>query len=163
MRTIAMLAAVSLFLVGCGDTNKSEPKNKTGKTDRQVHAPADPHDVPITEADVKMPSDYNEAVERIKQYRDTIKDKIAAGKPAEAHRALDELDIVLNKLMPITEESRIPESQWRDINLAGKEIRGRFNKIHEAIDAKQAPDYSTHETEIDTAIRTLEMSKTAGQ
>jgi hypothetical protein len=35
--------------------------------------------VPITEADVEIPATYSEAVARLRQYRDQIRDAVAAG------------------------------------------------------------------------------------
>src|SRR5581483_987358 len=50
----------------------------------------DPDDIPITEADVKMPRSYPEAVEQIVNYCDAIERAVSAGTPSKAHRPLDE-------------------------------------------------------------------------
>jgi hypothetical protein len=135
---------IAVVLVGCG---KSEVPP----------APAhDPDDVSITEADVTMPASYADAVPRIKSYRDTIRAAIDEGTPSKAHRSLDELDIVLNKLPSIAKESGIPREQWETINVTARELRDSFNQLHAAIDEKRAPDYSAVAESIEGAIGKLE-------
>jgi hypothetical protein len=135
---------IALLLIGCSKTES--PK-----------APAsDPDDVAITEADVKMPASYAQAVPQIKSYRDTIRAAIEAGTPQKAHRSLDELDFVLNKLPSIAKNSGIPKEQWETINTAAQELRNSFNELHSAIDAKREPNYKAVADSIDQAIAKLE-------
>jgi hypothetical protein len=122
-------------------------------------AAVDPHDVPITEADVRLPATYAEALPRIKGYRDAIRREIEAGTPAHAHRSLDELDIVLDKLPATAKHSKIPPEQWETVNLTAQELRGLFNQLHAAIDAKQEPDYKAVADPIEQAIAKLEQVK----
>jgi hypothetical protein len=145
MRLFMLLFAV-VTLLGCG---QAEPP--------KAPAPAhDPDDVPITEADVKMPAGYAEALPRIKSYRDTIRSAIEAGTPSKAHRSLDELDIVLNKLPSIAKSSGVPKEQWEAVNTSAQELRNLFNQVHSAIDAKREPDYKAVAEPIDGAIAKLE-------
>jgi hypothetical protein len=142
MRPTWLLALV--LMLGCGKTDA--PK-----------APAhDPDDVPITEADIKMPAGYAEAVPQIKSYRDTIRGAIEANTPSKAHRSLDELDIVLNKLPSIAKDSGIPKEQWETINMASQELRNSFNQLHSAIDEKREPNYKAVAESIAQAIAKLE-------
>jgi hypothetical protein len=136
------------LLVGCGSADKAaqEPIG--------IH---DPDDVPITEANVKMPANYSEAIARIGDYRDTVRDAIAAGTPAKAHRSLDELDIVLRKLPSIAKASGISNDHWEAINTTGKELRDLFNTVHSAIDEKREPDFNAVAEPIDQAIAKLQM------
>jgi hypothetical protein len=119
-------------------------------------AAADHHDVPITEADVKLPASYAEAVPRVKAYRDAIRAAIEAGTPEAAHRPLDELDLVLGKLTSIAKDSGIPIDHWEAINLSARALREHFNQLHAAIDEHRAPDYQAVATGIDGSIATLE-------
>ena len=152
--TAVIVAASLLSLVGCGQTEK--PKAQTSGQ-AQTSAPvADPDDVPITEADVKLPATYAEAIPQIKSYRDTIRSAIEAGTPSKAHRALDELDIVLKKLASIARDSGIPKEQWEAVNTSAQELRNLFNKVHSAIDAKLKPDYKAVAEPIDQTIDKLE-------
>jgi hypothetical protein len=144
MRSILMPLAFAALL-GCG---KSEPPKSA-----PVH---DPDDVPITEADVQMPASYAEALPRIKSYRDTIRSAIEAGTPNKAHRSLDELDIVLNKLPSIAKDSGIPKEQWETVNTTAQELRNLFNQVHSAIDAKREPNYKAVAEPVDQAIAKLE-------
>jgi hypothetical protein len=145
MRSTLLLFAV-VTLLGCG---QAEPPKS---------APAhDPDDIPITEADVKMPASYAEALPQIKSYRDTIRSAVEAGTPSKAHRSLDELDIVLDKLPSIAKESGIPKEQWETVNTTAQELRNLFNQVHSAIDEKREPDYKAVAEPIDQAIAKLEM------
>ena len=143
MRLFMLLAV--MLVVGCG---KTEPKAKSSADEH--------HEVPITEADVKMPANYAEAVPQIKSYRDTIRGAIEALTPSEAHRALDELDIVLDKLPSIAKDSGIPKEQWETVNLSARELRDAFNQLHAAIDENREPDYQAVAGPIDQAIAKLE-------
>jgi hypothetical protein len=112
---LALLLTGSHF-VGC--TRASKPVAAPGSIGQDGDSATDPDDVPITEADVAVPATLAGAVERIGGYRDQIRSAIEAGTPTKAHRSLDELDIVLKKLMPLVRESGIAKTEWQDINLA---------------------------------------------
>lgn len=142
---ICLLSLVA-FTVGCGKTEMANVAAPTTEND----------DVAITEADVKLPATYSAAIPQIKGYRDTIRTAIEAGTPSKAHRSLDELDIVLNKLPSIAKDSGVPKEQWETINLTGRELRDLFNQLHSAIDAKREPDYKAVAEPIDQTIAKLE-------
>ena len=152
--TLALLVLVS----GCGDTipePASTPASPAPAPQAGGTAPSDPDDVAITEADVKRPTDFADAVTRIKGYRDSIRDEIAAGRPTRAHRALDELDIVLNWLPEIARDGNIPKERWEAVNTTAQQIQELFNKVHSNIDAKKDPDYASVSKDIDEAIGRL--------
>src|SRR4029079_12470011 len=132
---------------GCGQAGPSK------STPAPVH---DPDDVPITEADVQMPATFAEAIPRIKTYRDTIRNAVAAGTPGQAHRSLDELDIVLDKLPSIAKDSGVPKEQWETVNTTAQELRGLFNQLHSQLDKKGDPDNKAVGEPIDQAIAKLE-------
>ena len=118
--------------------------------------PASDHEeVAITEADIDMPANYSDALTRIASYRDTIRNSVEAGAASAAHRPLDELDIVLDKLPWIAKASGIPKEHWETVNLTGQELRGLFNQIHSAIDGKREPDYKAVAEPIEQAITKL--------
>lgn len=152
LRSFGVLALVAtLFaLAGCGRTETQEAQPTA---DAPAH---DPDDVPITEADVKMPANYAEAIPQIKSYRDTIQSAVAAGTPQKAHRPLDELDIVLNKLPTIAKESRVAKEHWETVNTSAQELSNLFNQVHSAIDEKREPDYKAVAQPIDEHIGRLE-------
>ena len=148
----AVLLALMAVLPGCGQAEQ------TGQVD-SVEKPADPadhHDVPITEADVKMPANYQEAVARVKSYRDAIREGVSGSEPAVAHRPLDELDIVLRKLPTIARDSGVKEEQLETVNLAARQLRDSFNQVHAAIDERRSPDYASVEESIEKSIQQLE-------
>ena len=152
---LSLLAALASFVIGC---SQSAPTATPIHGDSHDHAQGDKHDhvhdTPITKADVKMPASFAELVSRIEQYRDQIKAAIDAGKPETGHRALDELDIVLDETMSLAQKS-VPEDKLAAVNEARQAIRNAFLEIHQSIDAKEKPDYAAKEQAIQTAIATL--------
>ena len=102
------------------------------------------------------PKDFAEAVARIKGYRDSIRADVTAGRPTKAHRALDELDIVLNWLPAIARDGGVPKDRWEEVNTTAQRVQELFNKVHGQIDAKQTPDYAAIAGEVDKALAQLE-------
>jgi hypothetical protein len=103
-----------------------------------------------------IPATYAEALPQVKGYRDTIRTAIETGTPGKAHRALDELDIVLNKLPAIAKSSGVPIEKWETVNTSAQELRNLFNQVHSAIDDKREPDYKAVAGPIDLAFAKLE-------
>jgi nicotinamide mononucleotide adenylyltransferase len=145
------VAAAVILTIGC---MKSESTKVNPATNGSSAASAD-EDVAITEADVEMPSTFSDAVTQIAGYRDKIQAAVAAKTPSKAHRSLDELDIVLGKLMEIARDSSVPKNDWETVNTAARELRNRFNEVHSAIDEKREPDYNAVAKSIDGAIERL--------
>jgi outer membrane murein-binding lipoprotein Lpp len=155
------LALTSVAFTGCGDTKKKEVSKSTEKTTKNGEkAAVDPHDVPMTEAEIEKlkgeVKSYDTAVTRIKSYRDTIRDKIAADKPTEAHRSLDELDLILGWLPESAKDSGVPRENWEEVSTSAQTLRDSFNELHTAIDANKDPDYSAVSNTIDAAVAKLE-------
>jgi hypothetical protein len=172
IKTLLVIIASLGLIVGCG---KSEP-TKPAPGQEGAHAQAgtvhdhgdgsgahshDPHDVAITETDVKKPADYKDAVARIKSYRDAIQRDTATDTPGLAHRSLDELDIVLKWLPGIARDSNVPKSQWETINTTSQELRGLFEKVHKNIDDKKNPDFPRVAKAVDEGIGRLEAAAAA--
>jgi hypothetical protein len=170
--TLLLVIAGLGFVVGCGKGETTKPG--AGKENSHAQAGAvhdhgdgsgahshDPHDVAITEADVKKPADYKDAVVRIKSYRDAIQRDTATDTPGLAHRSLDELDIVLKWLPGIARDSNVPKSQWETINTTSQELRGLFEKVHKNIDDKKTPDFPTVAKAVEEGIGRLEAAAAA--
>ena len=149
--SLALIVAVlsCAALVGCGGQPGVPPSSSTDA------ATPDPHDVPITEAAVDLPKTYADAIPRIQAYRDTIRAEAQGTVPAKAHRALDELDIVLDKLPTIARDSGVPKENWETINTTARELRDLFNQVHTAIDDQRTPDYAAVAAPIEQAIERL--------
>jgi len=146
------------MLLGCGDKAPMSRSESPGTA-----SVPDSHDVPITEADVQMPAGYAEAIPRIRAYRDTIRTESQGATPAKAHRALDELDIVLNKLPTLARDSGVPKEHWEAINTGARELRNLFNQVHSAIDERRKPDYAAVAEPIEKGIaRLAEFAPAAG-
>jgi len=161
LRPSAATCLVILFLGGCGGSLSDAPQAAAPAVGGAAlsavppKAATDPDDKPITEADVTRPKDYADAVARLGAYRDSIRAEIAAGRPTKAHRALDELDIVLKWLPEIARDSGVPKDRWEAVNTTAQQVQELFNKVHSNIDAKKDPDYTSVSKDIDDAIGRL--------
>jgi hypothetical protein len=151
-RFVLLLCVV---LTGC-EWKASRTAGARPKPSAEPEHEHDPDDVPITEADVEMPTDFNAAVERMRDYSTKIKTAILAGTPSKAHRPLDELDIVIGKVMPIARDSGVPRTDWEQVNLARRDLRAQFDVLHAAIDGGEKPDWSAAEPGVETALASLE-------
>jgi hypothetical protein len=144
------LVACAAMMIGCGRIALPQPDAVSPHV-----AEANEEDVPITEADVAMPANYAEAVERIGGYCETVRKALADNHPHGAHRALDEMDIVLNRLPEIARDSGVPKRHWEQVVVAGEEIRDLFNEIHAAIDDNRTPDYPVVAGRVEAALDSL--------
>lgn len=147
-----------LTIAGC---EQPEIPLSTGNADVAEATPeVNPHDVPLTAAEIESLkislTSYEDALAKINGYRDAIRDAIARGKNSEAHRPLDELDIVLGHLPNVARETNIPKSEWETINLSAQSVREMFNQVHARVDAGQEPDFEAVSEEINTQIAVLE-------
>ncbi|HEV3023986.1 MAG TPA: hypothetical protein VGX76_16035, partial [Pirellulales bacterium] len=89
----------AFLIAGCG------PVHSPAADATAAHPPnPDEDDVPITADDVKMPASYPEAVERIAGYCNEVRRAIEEKHPNRAHRPLDEMDIVLDRLPEIARD-----------------------------------------------------------
>ncbi len=156
LRAALVLSFGSPLLSGCGANEPASQPAAESTPPAAESAPSDPDDVPITEADVEMPANYDAALERIKEYRESIRTAVEGGTPSKAHRPLDELDIVLNKLPSIARDSGVPKENWEEVNTTARELRDSFNQVHSAIDGKREPDYGAVAEPIKQAINRLE-------
>lgn len=141
-----MWIAALVIVMGCGGKEAAAPPEGADAS----------HEAPITEADVSMPASYSDAVPQIVSYRDAIRSAIERGTPEDAHRPLDELEIVLGKLPSIAKQSEVPKEHWETINLTARALRELFNQLHAAIDEHRQPNYDTLRAPIDEAIAKLD-------
>ena len=157
--TLASLSVVGLiFSVGCGSQN--EPAAESDPPAGAAAPAHDPDDIPLTEQQKESlrqgVRSYGEALGKIKSYRDTIRDAVAAGNPAKAHRPLDELDVVLEHLPTVARNHNVPRAEWETVNTSAQLLRDSFNKVHAQIDAGEKPDYQAVSGDVDAAIGRLE-------
>lgn len=148
----AALVGLAL-LAGCGDGAAPAPAGSAGAPqDSGMHDPDDAH---VTAQEVERPKDFAAAVARIEQYRDRIRDEIAAGRPAKVHRPLDEAVFVLRWLPEIARDSGIARSHWEEVNTLAQEIEAALDRVHARIDAQQDPDFASVAAEVQRAIDRL--------
>jgi hypothetical protein len=163
--TLAMtfLSAFCLAtLAGCGDATESiNKKPPPGGTPSQH---ADPHDIPLTDEEIdKLRRDtalWPAAIEHVQSFRDTVRTETTKGEPAKAHRTLDLLERLLPWLPEIAQKNNIPKQHWQDIGESAQRLRDLFNKVHDNIDAGQAPDYAAVAEDIDRAVEKLAAIRT---
>lgn len=139
------MCVLAFTAFGCTEQKQDQPEPDA----------IDPDDVPITIADVDMPKSYRDAVERVREYRDQIRDAIAAKIPSKAHRPLDELEFVLESMPYLARDAGVPKRQWETVVLAAEDISELFNQVHAAIDEHRKPDYAAVAEPIDDAINRL--------
>lgn len=154
---LTLFAAASVgLLLGC---DQREPRSQDVSPPQASDEVADHHDHPLTDEEItelrQETAEYETAVEQIQQYQQTIQQKTTAGNPAEAHRALDNVDIVLRQLPEAARDSGVPRGQWQEVNEAAQELQDLFNQIHAKIDAGEDPDYTSVAAEIDQRITAL--------
>ncbi len=150
-----LLGCVALAAGSTFSCQRSTPSALPAGTGAEHAAEEEEEDVPITEADVELPANFAAAVERIDGYRRSIREAIANGHPGRAHRPLDELEIVLDKLPEIARDSGVPKRRWEQVVESAQEISDRFNELHAAIDEHRTVDYASVAEPIETAIRKL--------
>jgi hypothetical protein len=149
-----LVPLVAFAIFGCGDSASDEAAQPLATTERSPeHHAAD--EVHITADDVVRPPDYAAGVERIIDYRDTIRDEIAGGRPSKAHRPLDEATFVLEWMPELARDSGVAKEHWEPVNLSAQEIRTLLDQIHEQIDNGEQPDFDSIAVGIQQAIDTL--------
>jgi hypothetical protein len=103
-----------------------------------------------------MPGSFAEAVERIAGCYNAIGKAIDAGHAHDAHRPLDEADIILNRLPEIARDSGVPKRHWEKVVVAGEEIRDLLNEIHGALDDGRPAEFQSVAPRIAAALDSLE-------
>lgn len=159
LQTVLAAVLSTGLLVGCGqngDDKQSQPGGETPQTPSEV---TDPHDVPLTAEEIaKLKEEtarYEDAIEHIRQYQEAIERETTGGEPAKAHRALDNLDVVLEWLSESARQSGVPKAKWQEVNETAQKLRDLFNQVHARIDAGEAADYAAVAEEVDQGIQTL--------
>lgn len=147
-----MLCAVLLLAVGgCQQTAPSAAAGDDVAAQREEEEEA-----PLTAADVPLPADYADAVKRLFEYRDAVRQAVSSGHLHDAHRPLDETTIALERLPAIAKASGVPRRHWESLVVAGDNLAEALAVIHEAIDAGDSPDYEKHAPAIDDALQRLQ-------
>jgi len=155
-----VLLSTACLLAGCGQAEPDAAANgNQAAGEAQAAEAQDLHDVPLTEEEkTQLRADnesYADAVAHIQSYRDTIATETAGGNPAEAHRALDNLDLVLEWLPEIAQNSGVAKTSWEEVNTTAQQLRDLFNAVHANIDDGKDPDYGSVTADIDKGVESL--------
>jgi hypothetical protein len=141
-------------------TEAPAPANPEAPAANPEPAAANPGGMPLTQEEKdalkREITSYEVAVDRIRTYRETIRERIGERKPTEAQRSLDELDLVLEWLPATAKDSNIAEEHWEKVNTAAQTLRNSYNEVHARIDGGKDPGYGAVGAQIDTAIADLE-------
>jgi hypothetical protein len=103
-----------------------------------------------------MPTDYRQAIAQIRAGSEQIAKAIHSGDLEAAHAPLDEIDPIIGQLMPIAKQSGVPRRDWEAINVARRELRAEFDKLHASIDAGERPDYAAAKDTIEERLKRLQ-------
>jgi len=106
-------------------------------------------------SDIVMPKDFEAAVARIKACHASVKLALEKGELHDAHDPVDEVTIVLEKMMPLAKESGIDRSHWKEINLLVKKLGGHFDAVHEAVEQHTEGEVAV--PAVEETIRRLEI------
>jgi hypothetical protein len=142
--TVVATAVVASLLLGFGAAGaRAEDKPLTEKEKKDL------------KASIK---DYKGAMTKVKAYRDKVRKETtsADGDPEDAHRALDELTLVLEWLPEFAKTSGVPEDSLEDLTKSAQKLSDLFDKIHANIDAKKAPNYQAVAKGIEGEIKRLD-------
>src|SRR5262245_47756299 len=102
--------------------------------------------------------DYKGAMTKVKAYRDKIRKETTTtgGDPENAHRSLDELALVLEWLPEFAKSSGVAADSLDDLTKSAQKLNDLFDKVHQNIDAKKAPNYQAVAKGIETEIKKLD-------
>lgn len=107
------------------------------------------------EGQFSTPRDYSQAVDRLRECRDEISNAVATGDLERAHRPLDKVDWLLNRLPEIARASAVPRRSWEQVVEAGDDLGESLGEIHAEIDAGRKPSFSDRSAAIDDALTRL--------
>ncbi len=171
LRLMAALGAgmALLAIAGCSPATPPDSRSPheehadhgatSGHNHDHAHHDHEPHheqEQPGGHAEVDVPRDYPAAVERINSYCQRIVAAIKANQLEQAHEPLDDVDVVLEKLMLISRDSNVPRSHWETINVARRELRTQLDRLHATIDDGQPPDLGHIEPLLQSALQRLQ-------
>lgn len=159
------------ILAGCGPDESAEQTTPESETTEQSNAAAhthdhdsghsheDEHDIPLTDEEVatlrEATANYADALAHIKKYQQTIETETAGDEPAKAHRPLDNLDIVLERLPEAAQNSNVPADKLPEVKETAEQLRALFNQVHANLDGGKASDYESVAEQISKGIETL--------
>ncbi len=106
--------------------------------------------------DIQMPANISAAIQSIRDCRTQIVAAMNRNAPHDAHEPLDEMDVIIGRLMPLARADGIPKRDWEAANIARRELRAQFDRLHAAIDADESIDFAPIAQETETLLARLE-------
>jgi hypothetical protein len=160
------VAVTSLgILNGCGQQSEEPTVGAEGRADHgHVHGDeVDPHDVPLTEEQKQrmreQTAKFADAVAKIAHLRDIVEQETNSGlpdNPFEMHQALDRVDLLVQWLPEIARDSGVAKEHWVTVNTAANELRELFEEVHQNIDNRVDPEFSSVQEQIAEKINELQ-------
>lgn len=146
---VCLVIACAVGSLGCGKSTPTAEKSTAPAHDDHAH---EGHDHKHEGHD-DHPHTYAEAVEKIKQLRNAVRDHLAAKETGKADEAVHEVGHVLEDL-PKLAEAHTAEDQ-AEVKKAGEELLDLFGKIDEQLHADKEPNYDEVSAKIDAAVEKL--------
>ncbi len=146
LRLTTIVCSLCAGLVGCSNSPPDSPVSGGAHQQEEEHLSAE---------DVPRPENYSAAVSRIGDYCSTIRKALDEKDNLTAHRALDELNFVIEWLPEIAQESNVPKRHWESLNTASQELRELFDAVHMQLDEGNRPDYAAIAPQVDSYMETL--------
>jgi hypothetical protein len=142
---------------GCSQSNQGQPSTESETPAADAgHDEYDPHDVPLTEEQKDelraQTAQFPDAVQKIQELRDEIEAETKDGipeNPYKAHQALDKADLLLQWFPEIARDSGVPKEDWEEVNTIANDLRTLFEQVHQNIDNKKNPNFSSVADEVD--------------
>jgi hypothetical protein len=129
----------TVLICGCGPS-KTDPATSETETGSSQPLPSFP-----------------EAVQQLKEHRDTIKAAFAAGKPDESHEVLHDVGELIEKVPAIVAGTELVPVDMEQATAAAEALMEAFGKLDGAMhDEENATTYDDVAADIDTAFATLD-------
>ena len=103
----------------------------------------------------EQPKTYAEAVEKVEELRNTIRDSLAAKDNDKADVAVHAIGHVLEALPKLAEEASLGDAEKTEVKSASEKLLDEFGKIDEELHGEKPSTYSERSEQIDAAVEQL--------
>ena len=103
----------------------------------------------------EQPKTYAEAVEKVEELRNSIRDSLAAKDNDKADVAVHAIGHVLEALPKLAEEASLADAEKGEVKAASEKLLDEFGKIDEELHGEKPSTYSERSEQIDAAVEQL--------
>ena len=161
--TLAITAALAVWLTGCGgsppESKKATPSGTAPSTasHSDEHAGGEHPDgkhasgehghhggghgsaADMTAAVAKLDS-FADAIHELGELREEIEHLIQDDKLSDVHPPAQHVSLIAKRLFELARKSGVAEEHWRDINTQSRDLANLFEEVDEAADAGKKPE-----------------------